>query len=168
MNGKDMLESMSFVDEKYVEDAAQPAAHRFIRWQPLAAAACLALVLGVGAWRLTLPKAAESAAQSANEPEIAAYSGDAENAEDAAPLMVRSASKSVAAPLSMTVRVIARDGLILTCTVEDPGTGSCQPGQTVTVQLPEAEESLPEELLIFYFGENEDGTISAMSWEKAE
>lgn len=166
MNGKDMLESMSFVDEKYVEDAANIPARRKIRWQPFAAAACLALVLG--AWRLTLPKAAESAAQAVNEPEIAAYSADAGDTEDAASSVMGGMLKSAAAPQSMKVRIVAQDGLTLTCTVEDPGTGNCQPGQTVTVQLPEEEEILPEQIQIFYFDENEDGTISALRWEKAE
>lgn len=163
MNGKDMLESMSFVDEKYVDDAERTPTRRRIRWQPLAAAAaCLAVVLGVGAWQLTLPKAAETA-QQANEQEIAAYR---EDAGDAAPLMAGAMVKSAAAPMDMTVRVTARDGLTLTCTVEDADTGGFQPGQTVTVLLPEEAEGIPERIRISYITENEDGTIPALSWEE--
>lgn len=163
MNGKDMLESMSFVDEKNVDDAERTPTRRRIRWQPLAAAAaCLAVVLGVGAWQLTLPKAAETA-QQANEQEIAAYG---EDAGDAAPLMAGAMVKSAAAPMDMTVRVTARDGLTLTCTVEDAGTGGFQPGQTVTVLLPEEAEGIPERIRISYITENEDGTIPALSWEE--
>ena len=120
------------------------------------------MVLGVGAWQLTLPKAAETA-QQANEQEIAAYR---EDAGDAAPLMAGAMVKSAAAPMDMTVRITARDGLTLTCTVEDAGTGGFQPGQTVTVLLPEEAEGIPERIRISYITENEDGTIPALSWEE--
>ena len=44
MNGKEMLEAMSFVDEKYIEDA-EIIPKRRPHWQPIAAAAaCLVLV----------------------------------------------------------------------------------------------------------------------------
>ena len=89
-----------------------------------------------------------------------------EDAGDAAPLMAGAMVKSAAAPMDMTVRVTARDGLTLTCTVEDAGTGGFQPGQTVTVLLPEEAEGIPERIRIFYITENEDGTIPALSWEE--
>ena len=45
MNGKEMLESMSYVNEKYIADAEVRPKGR-LHWQPVAAAAaCLALVL---------------------------------------------------------------------------------------------------------------------------
>lgn len=42
MNGKQMLEAMSFVDEKYIEDAEAAPKRNRIHWQGFAAAACLA------------------------------------------------------------------------------------------------------------------------------
>lgn len=46
MNGKQLLESMSYVDERYIEEAdRKPTGHR-LRWQHLAAlAACMGLVV---------------------------------------------------------------------------------------------------------------------------
>ena len=39
MNGKQMLEAMSFVDEKYIEDAEAAPKRNRIHWQGFAAAA---------------------------------------------------------------------------------------------------------------------------------
>ena len=48
MNGKELMESMGYVDEKYIAEAEDTAPKRRVRWRPLAAtasaAACLALL----------------------------------------------------------------------------------------------------------------------------
>ena len=62
MNGKELMESMGLVDEKYIAEAEEaPGKHR--RWKPLAAtasaAACLALVL-LGVWQFRPQKLMEN------------------------------------------------------------------------------------------------------------
>lgn len=178
MNGKEMLESLNYVDEKYIEDAQTIPKRRRVRWQPLAAAAaCLALVLAAGAWRLTATKdaAPEAAAQM---DEAAVYSGSAADA----PMMMAAAKGAVAQ--EMTVIVLEQEttaandagealggadtaGVILRCTVDDPGDSGFAPGQEITVLLPASGEALPAHLRIAYVVEAEN-TVTAVTWAKAE
>lgn len=170
MNGKEMLESLNYVDEKYIEDAESIPKRRRVRWQPLvAAAACLALVLAAGAWRLTVTKEAapETAAQME---EAAVYSGSAADV----PMVM--AAKGVRAP-EMTVTVLdANDagetadtaGVILRCTVDDPGDSGFAPGQEITVLLPASGEALPAHLRIAYVMEEAENTVTAVTWAEAE
>lgn len=168
MNGKEMLESMSYVDEKYIADAeARPKGR--LHWQPVAAAAaCLALVLvGVGLMapgRETPMELAAGLRQAVAQLEEAAVSGDI--ADQGMPLMA-AASKSVALP-DMTVTVEAREGSTLHCTVEASGDGAFQPGQEITVLLPQEDvEALPTRLHIFYTPAEAADTVTALSWEEA-
>lgn len=175
MNGKEMLESLNYVDEKYIEDAEAAPKRRRVRWQPLAAAAaCLALVLAAGAWRLTATKEAapETAAQME---EAVAYSGSAADV----PMVM--AAKGARAP-EMTVTVLeqatsaANDagetadtaGVILRCTVDDPGDSGFAPGQEITVLLPASGEALPSHLRIAYVVEEAENTVTAVTWAEAE
>lgn len=170
MNGKEMLESMSYVDEKYIADAEVPPKRR-LHWQPVAAAAaCLALVLvGVGLMapgRETPMELAAGPRQAvAQLEEAAAVSGDI--ADQGMPLMA-AAPKSVALP-DMTVTVVAREGSTLRCTVEVSGDGAFQPGQEITVLLPQEDvEALPSRLHIFYTPAEAADTVTALSWEEAQ
>ena len=170
MNGKEMLESMSYVDEKYIADAEVRPKGR-LRWQPVAAAAaCLALVLvGVGLMapgRETPMELAAGPGQAvAQLEEAAAVSGDI--ADQGMPLMA-AAAKSVALP-DMTVTVVAREGSTLHCTVETSGDGAFQPGQEITVLLPQEDvEALPSRLHIFYTPAEAADTVTALSWEEAQ
>lgn len=175
MNGKEMLESLNYVDEKYIEDAGNTPKRRRVRWQPMvAAAACLALVLAAGAWRLTAIRdaAPETAAQM---DEAAVYSGSAADV----PMMM--AAKGAVAP-EMTVTVLeqaasaANDagetadtaGVILRCTVDDPGDSGFTPGQEITVLLPASGEALPAHLRIAYVVEEAENTVTAVTWAEAE
>lgn len=173
MNGKEMLESLNYVDEKYIEDAESIPKRRRVRWQPLvAAAACLVLVLAAGAWRLIVTKEAapETAAQME---EAAVYSGSAADV----PMVM--AAKGARAP-EMTVTVLeqaaANDagetadtaGVILRCTVDDPGDSGFAPGQEITVLLPASGEALPAHLRIAYVMEEAENTVTAVTWEEAE
>lgn len=168
MNGKEMLESMSYVDEKYIADAEVRPKGR-LHWQPVAAAAaCLALVLvGVGLMapgRETPMELAAGPRQAAAQLEEAA-SGD--TADQGMPLMA-AAPKSVALP-EMTVTVVAREGSTLHCTVETSGDGAFQPGQEITVLLPQEDaEALPTRLHIFYTPAEAADTVTALSWEEAQ
>lgn len=168
MNGKEMLESMSYVDEKYIADAEVRPKGR-LHWQPVAAAAaCLALVLvGVGLMapgRETPMELAAGPGQAAAQLEEAAVSGG--TADQGMPLMA--ASKSVALP-DMTVTVVAREGSTLHCTVETSGDGAFQPGQEITVLLPQEDvEALPSRLHIFYTPAEAADTVAALSWEEAQ
>lgn len=170
MNGKEMLESMSYVDEKYIADAEVRPKGR-LHWQPVAAAAaCLALVLvGVGLMapgRETPMELAAGPRQAvAQLEEAAAVSGDI--ADQGMPLMA-AAPKSVALP-DMTVTVVAREGSTLRCTVEASGDGAFQPGQEITVLLPQEDvEALPSRLHIFYTPAEAADTVTALSWEEAQ
>lgn len=170
MNGKEMLESMSYVDEKYIADAEVRPKGR-LHWQPVAAAAaCLALVLvGVGLMapgRETPMELAAGPGQAvAQLEEAAAVSGD--TADQGMPLMA-AAPKSVALP-DMTVTVVAREGSTLRCTVEVSGDGAFQPGQEITVLLPQEDaEALPPRLHIFYTPAEAADTVTALSWEEAQ
>ena len=170
MNGKEMLESMSYVDEKYIADAEIRPKGR-LHWQPVAAAAaCLALVLvGVGLMapgRETPMELAAGPRQAvAQLEEAAAVSGDI--ADQGMPLMA-AAPKSVALP-DMTVTVVAREGSTLRCTVEVSGDGAFQPGQEITVLLPQEDvEALPSRLHIFYTPAEAADTVTALSWEEAQ
>lgn len=184
MNGKEMLESLNYVDEKYIEDAEAAPKRRRVRWQPLAAAAaCLVLVLAAGAWRLTVTKEAapETAAQME---EAAVYSGSTADV----PMVM--AAKGAHAP-EMTVTVLeqaaANDagetadtaGVILRCTVDDPGDSGFAPGQEITVLLPASGqeitvllpasgEALPVHLRIAYVMEEAENTVTAVTWAEAE
>lgn len=169
MNGKEMLESMSYVDEKYIADAEVRPKGR-LHWQPVAAAAaCLALVLvGVGLMapgRETPMELAAGPRQAVAQLEEAAVSGD--TADQGMPLMA-AAPKSVALP-DMTVTVVAREGGTLHCIVETSGDGTFQPGQEITVLLPQEEtEELPTRLHIFYTPEETADTVTALAWEEAQ
>lgn len=179
MNGKEMLESLNYVDEKYIEDAETAPKRRRVRWQPMAAAAaCLALVLAAGAWRLTVTKdaAPETAAQME---EAAAYSGSAADV----PMMMAAAKGAVAQEMTVTVleqaTVAANDageesdavdtaGVVLRCTVDDPGDSGFAPGQEITVLLPASGEALPAHLRIAYVVEEAENTVTAVTWAEAE
>lgn len=170
MNGKEMLESMSYVDEKYIADAEVRPKGR-LHWQPVAAAAaCLALVLvGVGLMapgrEAPMELAAGPRQAVAQLEEAAAVSGDI--ADQGMPLMA-AAPKSVALP-DMTVTVVAREGSTLHCTVEASGDGAFQPGQEITVLLPQEDvEALPTRLHIFYTPAEAADTVTALSWEEAQ
>lgn len=170
MNGKEMLESLSYVDEKYIADAEVRPKGR-LHWQPVAAAAaCLALVLvGVGLMapgrETPMELAAGSRQAVAQLEEAAAVSGA--TADQGMPLMA-AAPKSVALP-DMTVTVVAREGSTLRCTVETSGDGAFQPGQEITVLLPQENvEALPSRLHIFYTPAEAADTVTVLSWEEAQ
>lgn len=132
MNGRELVEAMSHVDEKYISEAEE-APHRRRHWQELAiTAACLALVL-VGVWqfRPQLQKDAAPAVGAAQYKVEARSMEEAalDQANDAAPMMVSALSE-------MTVRVTEQTGEALLCIVTDPGTSDFQPGDQVTITLP--------------------------------
>ena len=167
MNGKEMLEAMSFVDEKYIEDA-EIIPKRRPHWQPIAAAAaCLVLVL-IGAWKATPTKDAAPEMAAAQMDEAAVYSGDTE----ALMPMVGAAAAKSAMPPEMTVTVVEQDGSTLRCTVDDPGTGEFAPGAQITVLLSgpndTGEFSIPIHLRITYEPGTEESTVTALAWEDAE
>lgn len=167
MNGKEMLEAMSFVDEKYIEDA-EIIQKRRPHWQPIAAAAaCLVLVL-IGAWKATPAKDAAPEMAAAQMDEAAVYSGGTE----AQMPMVGAAAARSAIPPEMTVTVVEQDGSTLRCTVDDPGTGEFAPGAQITVLLSgtndTGEISIPSHLRITYEPGTEESTVTALAWEDAE
>lgn len=167
MNGKEMLEAMSFVDEKYIEDA-EIIPKRRPHWQPIAAAAaCLVLVL-IGAWKAMPTKDAAPETAAAQMDEAAVYSGDTE----AQMPMVGAAIAKSAIPPEMTVTVVEQEGSTLHCTVDDPGTGEFAPGAQITVLLSgtnsTGEISIPSRLRITYEPGTEESTVTALAWEDAE
>lgn len=146
MNGKDLIESMTHVDEKYIAEAEE-APRRRRHWQgALVSAACLALVL-VGAWQLWPEQLDKGQAALTNDTAMAAQS-----AGTAAPLMETAAQdeafpaaarfKMAPAPVQMTVRVVEQAEGRLSCVVIDPGTSDFQPEDRVEIALPESAEAI--------------------------
>lgn len=160
MNGKELMESMGLVDEKYIAEAEEaPGKQR--RWKPLAAtvsaAACLALVL-LGAWQFRPQKLMENDTTmvSAAVYQTEAAAGTARMAEEvvtdqdlgAAPMMEEAVANQAvgAAPMmasglaEMTVQVVERTEEGLLCVVTDPGTSDYQVNDLVKIALPEEAE----------------------------
>lgn len=162
MNGKQMLEAMSFVDEKYIEDAEAAPKRNRIHWQSFAAAACLAVVLA-GVWNLRAMQ--EAAPQGAD---MAAYSAE----ED---MPMSNAMCKAAAPVTatliqeMTVLVVKQEGNTLRCQVEEPGTGSFEAGQEVTVLLPDDfQDTLSGRLLVSFSPTDDASIVTALDWTQLE
>lgn len=146
MNGKDLIESMTHVDEKYIAEAEE-APRRRRHWPgALVSAACLALVL-VGAWQLWPEQLDKGQAALTNDTAMAAQS-----AGTAAPLMETAAQdeafpaaarfQMAPAPVQMTVRVVEQAEGRLSCVVIDPGTSDFQPEDRVEIALPESAEAI--------------------------
>lgn len=160
MNGKELMESMGLVDEKYIAEAEEaPGKHR--RWKPLAAtasaAACLALVLlGVGQLRPQKLTENDTTMVSAAVYQTEAAAGTARMAEEvvtdqdlgAAPMMEEAGANQAvgAAPMmvsglaEMTVQVVERTEEGLLCVVTDPGTSDYQVNDLVKIALPKEAE----------------------------
>lgn len=146
MNGKDLIESMTHVDEKYIAEAEEaPRRRRY--WQgALVSAACLALVL-VGAWQFWPEQLDKGQAALTNDTAMAAQS-----AGTGAPLMETAAQdeafpaaarfKMAPAPVQMTVRVVEQAEGRLSCVVIDPGTSDFQPEDRVEIALPETADAI--------------------------
>lgn len=163
MNGKEMLEAMSFVDEKYIEDAEAAPKRRRIHWQGFAAAAaCLAVVL-VGVWSLNSQKETVELT-AAQDAEIAAYGADTELSA----MMSGAVSKRIFVP-EMTVLVVEQEGNALRCQVEEPGTGSLEVGQEITVLLPDDfQDTLSGRLLISFSPTDDASIVTALDWTQLE
>lgn len=143
MNGNDLLEAMSFLDDQYIDEAEAEPKKRRLYWQPAfaAAAACLALVLA-GVWK-TLPQQQEAPAVGASLYRVqeteAAVSGARAMEEPAA----NQADAAAAAPMMasvfarMTVQVVEQTEDAFVCIVTDPGTSGYEIRQQVTIVLPE-------------------------------
>lgn len=131
MNGKDLLEALSFVDEKYIEDAQCTPARRPL-WQGAAAlAACLALVL-LG-WRTV------NLSKQTHKIQLAAVYDSAESVAEAALDRADSNSLMMASPLpTVTVRVDGTEDGILLCTVTAPG--EYPVGTQLRIAPPETDE----------------------------
>lgn len=173
MNGKDLLESMGYVDEKYIQQAASPMRRRSSsHWRALAAAAaCLAVViLGV---RALLPAKQENFAmmqRSAMEDQAAVRSKGADAAvventiapieadNGVAPMTTAAGtndtfSMTQATPegassgtAEMVVRVLRQEADALVCVVTDPGTGSYGLDCEIRIALPDAGIALADEV----------------------
>lgn len=135
MNGNDLLKAMSFVDEKYIDEADKPAARR-IRWKPIAAmAACFCLILlAARVWRpiQNLQKVETAVVMEAAKSAVA----------EEAMLDLASNSFSAAMPLtlSMTVRTVSLSDGILTCVVTDQATSSFAADEIVKLSLTEEQQ----------------------------
>lgn len=169
MNGKDLLESMGYVDEKYIQQAAAPQRFRSRpHWRSLAAAAaCLAVaILGI---RMLLPApkkqdnfammqrssaAQDQGAARSAVPETAvledaivsteADSGIAPLSEDSAPVLGATPEEASSGTAEMVVRVLRQEADALVCVVTDPGTGSYGLDCEIRIALPDAEIALAD------------------------
>ena len=142
MNGNDLLEAMSFLDEQYIDEAEAEPKKRRLYWQPAlaAAAACLALVLA-GVWK-TLPQQQEAPAVGASLYRVqeteAAVSGARAMEEPAANQADAAAAPMMSSVFArMTVQVVEQTEDAFVCIVTDPGTSGYEIQQQVTIVLPE-------------------------------
>ena len=144
MNGNDLLEAMSFLDEQYIDEAEAEPKKRRLYWQPAlaAAAACLALVLA-GVWK-TLPQQQTEEAPAAGaslyriQETEAAVSGARAMEEPAANQADAAAAPMMASVFArMTVQVVEQTEDAYVCIVTDPGTSGYEIRQQVTIVLPE-------------------------------
>ncbi len=166
MNGKDLLESMGYVDEKYIQQAAAPQRCRSRQhWRALAAAAaCLTVaILGI---RALLPtkqenfammqrssaaqdqEAARSAVQETAVREDAIVSTEADNGiapmSDDSPVLGATPEDASSGTAEMVVRVLRQEADALVCVVTDPGTGSYGLDCEIRIALPDAEIALAD------------------------
>lgn len=176
MNGNDLLEAMSFLDEKYIDEAEAEPKKRRLYWQPAlaAAAACLALVLA-GVWK-TLPQQQEAPAVGASlykveETEAAAFGARAME-EPAANQADAAAAPMMASVFArMTVQVVEQTEDAFVCIVTDPGTSGYEAQQQVTIVLPEttAATESAETLYQVTFDPGETAeVITAIEWTPME
>ncbi len=160
MNGKDLLESMGYVDEKYIQQAAAPQRCRRLHWRSLAAAAaCLAImILGI---RALLPAqqgnfammqkstaAQDTVMARSAVPETAvaenamaateADRGIAPMSADFAPVLGATPEEASSGTAEMVVRVLRQEADALVCVVTDPGTGSYAQDCEIRIALPDA------------------------------
>ena len=162
MNGKQLLEAMSLVDEKYIEDAEAAPKRNRIHWQGFAAAACLAVVLAE-VWSLNNQKETVELT-AAQDAEIAAYGADTELSA----MMNDAVSKRIFIP-EMTVLVVKQEGNALHCQVEEPGTGSFEAGQEITVLLPDDfQDTLSGRLLVSFSPTHDARIVTALDWTQLE
>lgn len=145
MNGQDMLEAMSFVDEKYIEDAETAPKIRRLHWQPIAAmAACFCLVL-YGYRTLTAPMLDKVAQQESQDISFAAIAPAAEVPNNDVVMGLDEAMEYAPKTMStammrITVRVDAVEDGTLLCTVTDPGTTVWENGIQKRILPPEGSE----------------------------
>lgn len=176
MNGNDLLEAMSFLDEKYIDEAEAEPKKRRLYWQPAlaAAAACLALVLA-GVWK-TLPQQQEAPAVGTSLYRVqeteAAVSGARAMEEPAANQADAAAAPMMASVFArMTVQVVEQTEGGLLCIVTDPGTSGYEIRQQVTIVLPEttAATESAETLYQVTFDPGETAeVITAIEWTPME
>ncbi len=167
MNGKDLLESMGYVDEKYIQQAAAPQRCRRPHWRSLAAAAaCLAVaILGI---RMLLPapkkqdnfammqrssaaqdqEAARSAVPETAVLEDAIVSTEADNGippmSDDSPVLGATPEDASSGTAEMVVRVLRQEADALVCVVTDPGTGSYGLDCEIRIALPDVGTTLTD------------------------
>lgn len=147
MNGKELMESLSYVDEKYIAEAEDTASKRRMRWRPLttaaSAAACLALVL-LGAWQFRSQKQTVSdMAMGTTALRAREIAGSVEEA--AADQNIDTALMNAFALAEMTVQVVEWTEEALVCIVTDPGTSDYQVNDRVKIALSEgAEQEAPQ------------------------
>lgn len=146
MNGKELMESMGYVDEKYIAEAEEAPIRRR-SFKPLtaiaSAAACLALILA-GVWsvprlqkqtteEVPMVNAAVNQAEAAFGTARSAKENDGQ-AVDTAPMMASGLTK-------MTVQVVEQTEDALVCIVTDPGTSDYQVDDRVKIaRLEEANQ----------------------------
>lgn len=175
MNGNDLLEAMSFLDEQYIDEAEAEPKKRRLYWQPAlaAAAACLALVLA-GVWK-TLPQQQEAPAVGASLYRVqeteAAVSGARAMEEPAANQADAAAPMMASVFARMTVQVVEQTEDAYVCIVTDPGTSGYEAQQQVTIVLPEttAATESAETLYQVTFDPGETAeVITAIEWTPME
>ena len=83
-------------------------------------------------------------------------------------MMSGAVSKRIFIP-EMTVLVVKQEGNALRCQVEEPGTGSFEVGQEVTVLLPDDfQDTLSGRLLVSFSPTDDASIVTALDWTQLE
>ena len=169
MNGQDLLEAMSFIDESYIHqmETVQKLRRKVLRWQPVAAmAACLALAM-TGLWLYSptksMPDTAMPEMQVATVSETVAMNRMLQEPQVMAAMALDDDLATGAACLEMTVWLEPQaDGSVL-CTVVESGTASYEVGTSLRIILPEDAGDTAEGTYIVRFQPNGlEDTVEAM------
>lgn len=162
MNGQDLLEAMSFIDESYIHqmETVQKPRRKVLRWQPVAAmAACLALAM-TGLWLYSptksMPDTAMPEMQVATVSETVAMNRMLQEPQVMAAMIVEDdLATGAAACLEMTVWLEPQADGTLLCTVVESGTASYEVGTSLHIILPEDAGDTAEGTYIVRFQPNE-------------
>ena len=172
MNGKDLLEAMTYVDEKYVDEAEKQSLKRSVPLGWLSAAACLCILIGGAVFLLQPGVSKDCAAMPENGSVMEDSVMEAERATEPATATMPSGIEEPS--VSLRIDAWNDDGFIATVCDGETDADQLPLGQEVTVRFDEqirvnGEQGVPTEadfpvgshvIVIFHSYTEENGAVS--------